>query len=179
MTNDNIIYGIPEEKERDLSVTMAFFQNLRSKQPVRVVVADGQVFNLFINNFHVSGNRVYLGPTRSYEPDNRVIIPVDYIISVEQILLEEVDSTYKGKVTIKRGDLEEAGFKRSGRDFFQVIRYAYQQRKGIRVYLTDNRVIDGVSTGMNEQSVGIRLPEGKLIQVFYDWVNSITQIDIL
>ncbi|MER0138920.1 phase 1 flagellin transcriptional repressor, partial [Klebsiella quasipneumoniae] len=36
--------------------------------------------------------------------------------------------------------------------------------------------IEGVSTGMNEQSVGVRLPEGNLIQIFYDWVDRITPI---
>ncbi|HBX7159572.1 TPA: hypothetical protein MIB31_26920, partial [Klebsiella pneumoniae] len=76
-----------------------------------------------------------------------------------------------------RGDLEDAGYKRSGRDFFQVIRYAHQQGKSIRVYLSDNRVIEGVSTGMNEQSVGVRLPEGNLIQIFYDWVDRIIPLN--
>ncbi|WP_349950459.1 hypothetical protein [Klebsiella quasipneumoniae] len=33
-----------------------------------------------------------------------------------------------------------------------------------------------MSTGMNEQSVGVRLPEGNLIQIFYDWVDRITPI---
>lgn len=94
----------------------------------------------------------------------------------EQILTSEIDNNSKGKLTIKRDDLESGGYKRCGRNFFQVIRYAHQQDKTIMVCLAENRITEGVSTGMDEQSAGIRLKEGKLIQIFYDWVDRIVPL---
>ena len=177
MDTKDFTYGIPLKKERDLKKTMDYFKFIHSKHiPVRVTAADGQYFCMHVNSFDNRGNRIFLGTLPFYEKENRVIIPVHYIISAEQILAEDVDKGYKGQLTIKRIDLEDAGFTPSGRDFFQVIRYAYQKEKGIRVYLSDNLIIEGVSTGMDEQSVGIRLPEGNMIQVFYDWVDRIVPI---
>lgn len=129
-----------------------------------------------VTGFDMKSSRVYFSPMSDDNKANRVIIPVDYIISAEVIAASEVDTTYKGQTTLKRGDLEDEGYTRSGKDFFQVIRFAHQQGKSIRVYLSDNRVLEGVSTGMNEQSVGIRLSDGKTIQAFYDWVDRIVPL---
>ena len=38
-----------------------------------------------------------------------IIIPVDYIITAERIAVSDVDTAYKGQLTIRRGDLEDAG----------------------------------------------------------------------
>lgn len=171
-------YGIEAEKERDLGKTMSFFKNVQStRRPVNVTISNGQSFCMFVNGYHDRGERIYLGSSASYQKENRVIVPVDYIISVEQILMNEVYEACKGQLTIRRGDLESEGYRRSGRDFFQVIRFAHQQGKAIRVYLSDDRIIEGVSTGMNEQSANLRLPKGNRIQVFYDWVNRIIPIE--
>ncbi|HGH5397505.1 TPA: hypothetical protein ACJI3N_004074 [Raoultella planticola] len=104
---------------------------------------------------------MYLGPNFLYEKEKRVIIPVDYIISIEQILYDEVDASQIDSVTIKRGDPEDEGYKPYGRDFFRIIRQAYHDGKIIRIYLCDNRILEVESTGMDEQQVFVRLPEGK------------------
>lgn len=136
-------------------------------------MADGRCFCMYANYFDIKGGRIYLGTSPSYNKDNRVIVPVEYIASSEQIFIHDLDKSHKGQLTIKRHDFVEAGFVPSGRDFFQVIRNAYQQNKSIRVYLSDNRVLDGKSTGMNEQSLGMQLSTGNNIQIFYDWVDRI------
>lgn len=177
MDTKDFTYGIPLEKERNLKKTMDYFKFIHSKHiPVRVAIADGRSFCMNVTNLDHRAKRIYLGTLPFYEKDNRIIIPVDYIISVEQILVSDIDTAYKGQVTIRRGDLEEEGYKRSGRDFFQVIRFAHQQGRAVRVYLSDNRVIEGVSTGMNEQSVGLKLVMGNKIQLFYDWVDRVAPI---
>ena len=169
-------YGIQAEMRRDLTKALGFFRHIKTtKRPVRITTADSRSFCLFVTGFDDGGKRVRLGNFSEHKL-NRVLIPVDYIISVEQILISEVDNDYRGQLTIKRGELEIDGYMPSGRDFFQVIRYAYQQNKSIRVYLSDSRIIEGVSTGMDEQSVGIRLHDGKLTQVFYDWVYQIIPV---
>ncbi|MGI1237600.1 hypothetical protein ACIAGK_20850 [Klebsiella quasipneumoniae subsp. similipneumoniae] len=170
-------YGIDAEKERNLNTTMDYFKNAqRRKLPVRVVTANELVFSMLVTGFDIKSHRIYLSPLTDDHKANRVIIPVDYIISAEHIAASEVDTAYKGQLTIRRGDLEDEGCKRSGRDFFQVIRFAHQQDKAVRVYLSDNRVIEGVSTGMNEQSVGLKLVMGNKIQLFYDWVDRVVPI---
>ncbi|WP_154943724.1 hypothetical protein [Klebsiella grimontii] len=177
MDKTDFTYGINAEKERDLSFVMSYFKHIqRSKLTIRVVAANGQTFSMRVTGFDMKASRVYLSPMSDDMKANRVIIPVDYIISVEVIAASEVDTTYKGQTTLKRGDLEDEGYIRSGKDFFQVIRFAHQQNKSIRVYLSDNRVLEGASTGMNEQSVGIRLSDGKTIQVYYDWVDRIVPL---
>ncbi|MGK5716047.1 hypothetical protein ACSNLR_22940 [Klebsiella pneumoniae] len=171
-------YGIDAEKERNLNTTMDYFKNAqRRKLPVRVVTANELVFSMLVTGFDIKSHRIYLSPLTDDHKANRVIIPVDYIISAEHIAASEVDTAYKGQTTLKRGDFEDGGFVRSGKDFFQVIRYAYQQGKPIRVYLSDNRVLNGVSTGMNEQSAGIRLSDGRVVQIFYDWVDRIIPLN--
>lgn len=171
-------YGIDAEKERNLNTTMDYFKNAqRRKLPVRVVTANELVFSMLVTGFDIKSHRIYLSPLTDDHKANRVIIPVDYIISAEHIAASEVDTAYKGQTTLKRGDFEDGGFVRSGKDFFQVIRYAHQQGKPIRVYLSDNRVLNGVSTGMNEQSAGIRLSDGRVVQIFYDWVDRIIPLN--
>ncbi|EMG7786536.1 hypothetical protein V5L67_002362 [Klebsiella pneumoniae] len=174
METKNFTYGIPSEKDRDLRKTIEFFKHNRC---VRITMANHKTFSLFVSGYEMKSYRIFLGPELRYKKDNRVIIPVDYIISAERIAASEVDTAYKGQTTLKRGDFEDDGFVRSGKDFFQVIRYAHQQGKPIRVYLSDNRVLDGVSTGMNEQSAGIRLSDGRVVQVFYDWVDRIIPVN--
>ncbi len=177
-TRTDFTYGINAESERNLASTLEYFRDAqRRKLGVRVVTANEMTFQMIVSGFDLKSYRVYLSPVSDDHKANRVIIPVDYIITAERIAVSDVDTAYKGQLTIRRGDLEDAGYKRSGRDFFQVIRYAHQQGKSIRVYLSDNRVIEGVSTGMNEQSVGVRLPEGNLIQIFYDWVDRIIPLN--
>ncbi|HCT4801003.1 TPA: hypothetical protein OTY60_003141 [Klebsiella michiganensis] len=171
-------YGIDAENERNLNTTMDYFKNAqRRKLPVRVVTANELVFSMLVTGFDIKSHRIYLSPLTDNHKANRVIIPVDYIISAEHIAASEVDTAYKGQTTLKRGDFEDSGFVRSGKDFFQVIRYAHQQGKPIRVYLSDNRVLNGVSTGMNEQSAGIRLSDGRVVQIFYDWVDRIIPLN--
>lgn len=173
----DLTLGIPAEKTRDLKKTMDYFKFINNRNlPVMVTIASGRNFRVNVNGFDAKSNRVYLGPSPVYDKENRIIIPIDYVISVEQILASEIDTIYKGQLTIRRGDLDDEGYKRSGLDFFQVIRHAHQHGNAIRVYLSDKRVIEGVSVGMNEQSVGIRLPQGNLIQIFYDWVERIVFI---
>lgn len=173
METKNFTYGIPSEKDRDLRKTIEFFKHNRS---VRITMANDKTFSLFVSGYEMKSFRIFLGPELRYKKDDRVIIPVDYIISAEHIPASEVETTYKGQTTLKRGDFESDGFVRSGKDFFQVIRYAHQRGKSIRVYLSDNRVLDGVSTGMNEQSAGIRLSDGRVVQVFYDWVDRVVPL---
>ncbi|HGL3854484.1 TPA: hypothetical protein ACKE3U_003813 [Klebsiella aerogenes] len=176
MNTIDFTYGISAEKPRDLRKTMSFFHMVKAtKRPVKITVANGRSFSLFVTSLDEGGKRVRLGNFSDHK-ENRVMIPVDYIISSEQILIDDIDNAYKGQLTIKRGDLEDEGYKRSGRDFFQVIRFAHQQERAVRVYLSDNRVIEGVTTGMNEQSVGIKLVMGNKIQLFYDWVDRVVPI---
>ena len=177
MNKTDFTYGINAEKERDLSLTMGYFKHLQSKRlPVRVVAADGQAFSMRVTGFDLRSSRIYFSPFTDDAKANRVIIPAEYIISAEVIDASEVDTIHKGQLTLRRGDFEDNGYIRSGRDFFQVIRYAYQQGKPIRVYLSDNRVLEGVSTCMNEQSVGLRLSNNKTIQLYYDWVDRIVPL---
>lgn len=177
MNNCDFTYGINAEKERDLSVTMGYFKHLqRKKLSVRVVAADGQSFSMRVTGFDLRSNRVYFSPYTDDTKANRVIIPVEFIISAEVIAASEVDTIHKGQLTLRRGDFEANGYVRSGKDFFQVIRFAHQQSKPIRVYLSDNRVLEGVSTGMNEQSVGLTLYDNKIIQLYYDWVDRIVPL---
>lgn len=177
-TRTDFTYGINAESERNLASTLEYFKDAqRRKLGVRVVTANEMTFQMIVSGFDLKSYRVYLSPVSDDHKANRVIIPVDYIISAEHIPASEVDTAYKGQLTIRRGDLEDAGYKRSGRDFFQVIRYAHQQGKPIRVYLSDNRVLNGVSTGMNEQSASIRLSDGRVVQIFYDWVDRIIPLN--
>ncbi|MDH8100491.1 hypothetical protein QIG22_21460 [Klebsiella pneumoniae] len=177
-TRTDFTYGINAESERNLASTLEYFKDAqRRKLGVRVVTANEMTFQMIVSGFDLKSYRVYLSPVSDDHKANRVIIPVDYIISAEHIPASEVDTAYKGQTTLKRGDFEDGGFVRSGKDFFQVIRYAHQQGKPIRVYLSDNRVLNGVSTGMNEQSAGIRLSDGRVVQIFYDWVDRIIPLN--
>ena len=177
-TRTDFTYGINAESERNLASTLEYFKDAqRRKLGVRVVTANEMTFQMIVSGFDLKSYRVHLSPVSDDHKANRVIIPVDYIISAERIAASEVDTAYKGQTTLKRGDFEDGGFVRSGKDFFQVIRYAHQQGKPIRVYLSDNRVLNGVSTGMNEQSAGIRLSDGRVVQIFYDWVDRIIPVN--
>ncbi|HBR5661106.1 TPA: hypothetical protein ACMEW7_004158 [Klebsiella pneumoniae] len=177
-TRTDFTYGINAESERNLASTLEYFKDAqRRKLGVRVVTANEMTFQMIVSGFDLKSYRVYLSPVSDDHKANRVIIPVDYIITAEHIPASEVDTAYKGQTTLKRGDFEDGGFVRSGKDFFQVIRYAHQQGKPIRVYLSDNRVLNGVSTGMNEQSAGIRLSDGRVVQIFYDWVDRIIPLN--
>lgn len=177
MTKD-FTYGIEAEKERDLGKTMEYFRYIQvtARSPVRIVMANELSFSMFVTGTKPRDKKILLGPDFLSDSERQVTIPVEYIASVEYISRGDVDKDYKGRLTVKRGDLEEEGYKRSGRDFFQVIRFAHQQEKAVRVYLSDNRVIEGVSTGMNEQSVGLKLVMGNKIQLFYDWVDRVVPI---
>ncbi|HBS6507595.1 hypothetical protein [Klebsiella pneumoniae] len=177
-TRTDFTYGINAESERNLASTLEYFKDAqRRKLGVRVVTANEMTFQMIVSGFDLKSYRVYLSPVSDDHKANRVIIPVDYIITAERIAVSDVDTAYKGQTTLKRGDFEDGGFVRSGKDFFQVIRYAHQQGKPIRVYLSDNRVLNGVSTGMNEQSAGIRLSDGRVVQIFYDWVDRIIPLN--
>lgn len=177
MNKADFTYGINAEKERDLSLIMAYFKHLKDHRlSVRVVAANSQEFSMRVTGFDLRSSRVYFAPFTDDARANRVIIPVEYIISAEVIAASEVDTTHKGQFTLRRGDFEDEGYVRSGRDFFQAIRFAHQRDKSIRVYLSDNRVLEGVSTGINAQSAGIRLTSGKVVQVFYDWVDRVVPL---
>lgn len=171
-------YGIEAEKERDLNKTMEYFKHARitAKAPMKIVMANELSFSMFITGDKPRDKKILLGPDFISDSKRQVTIPVEYIVSAEYISRDDVDKDYKGRLTVKRGDLEDEGYKRSGRDFFQVIRFAHQQERAVRVYLSDNRVIEGVSTGMNEQSVGLKLVMGNKIQLFYDWVDRVVPI---
>lgn len=178
MTTD-ITFGLPAEKERDLKKTMDFLKHLKvdKKRPVKVTMADGQAFSMYITSVSYRDKKIILEPTFYSTGVHRVTVPVEYIASVEQILPEEVGLNHTGRLSVKRGDLEDEGYKPSGRDFFRIIRQAYQDGKNIRVYLCDNRIIEGESMGMDEQYLSLRLPEGKAIWIFYDWVDRILPIE--
>ncbi|HGH5398709.1 TPA: transcriptional regulator [Raoultella planticola] len=176
--NKDITFGLPAEKERDLDKTMQLFKWLQSKhRPLEVTMVNGQSFRLCISGLQLRDRKIDMCTTVIKDKDNRVTLPVDYIASVEQILGEEIDTSHEGKLTVRRGDLEDEGYKPSGRDFFRIIRQAYQDGKNIRVYLCDNRIVEGESIGMDEQQVSVRLPEGKVIWIFYDWVDRILPIE--
>lgn len=177
MTKD-FTYGIEAEKERNLGKTMEYFRYVQvtARSPVRIVMANELSFSMFVTGTKPRDKKILLGPGFISDSKRQVTIPVEYIVSAEYISRDDVDKDYKGRLTVKRGDLEDEGYKRSGRDFFQVIRFAHQQERAVRVYLSDNRVIEGVSTGMNEQSVGLKLVMGNKIQLFYDWVDRVVPI---
>lgn len=176
--NKDITFGLPVEKERDLDKTLKILTFIRSKKaPVRTTIVDGRVFNMYVTGFHLRDKKVVLNPGQSSNKDDRVTIPVEYIVSIEWVPELTLDIDFKGRLTIKRGDLEDEGYKPSGRDFFRIIRQAYQDGKNIRVDLCDNRIIEGESMGMDEQQVSIRLPNGNTITIFYDWVDRILPIE--
>ncbi|EBP0140313.1 hypothetical protein IH92_22040 [Salmonella enterica] len=65
----------------------------------------------------------------------------------------------------------------SRKDYFSICNKCFKQGVEIRVYMTDGRIIEGKTTGVNACQTGMIKANGNHVQVLFDWVTRITSVD--
>ncbi|EAB0133970.1 transcriptional regulator [Salmonella enterica subsp. enterica serovar Anatum] len=171
MTIADITYGIPAEVwPRDYSnVKNSLMFWRKSLIPVRVTMEDGQVFCMYVHGLMSSRNKVDLCPA-PFDKDNRVRLPLERVSTIESGVIEDIAYHFTGRITIHPDYVNNMP---SRRDFFKICRQAHQERKSIRVYMTDGREIEGVSLGVDACQVTIGIDDCRRMIVLFDWVERI------
>ncbi|EBU8673425.1 phase 1 flagellin transcriptional repressor [Salmonella enterica subsp. enterica serovar Panama] len=157
---------------RDYSLFARRIQFLRFNSiPVRIFSPDNIVLTCYISKFNVNENAIYV----SGEPKgtDRIRIELQYIST-----LEELTGDISGQISVTNGEnFNNASAPASRMDFFSICNKCFKQGTGIRVNMTDGRIIEGDTTGVNACQVGVIKKNGNHIQILFDWVTRITSTD--
>ena len=172
MVND-ITYGRDAEVwPRDYSLLSRRLQFLRFNDvPVKMVSCNGLSIIGYVAKFYPEENVIYASSRP--KGTKRIKISMEYIASLEEL---PADSDVKSHL-IEPEQFNSSVTKPTRRDFFSICNNCYQQGVGVRVYMSDGRIIEGSTTGVNACQVGITRPNGNHMQIMFDWVERITSLD--
>lgn len=168
---DNTYGKMAEVWPRDYNDVEKSLKFLRFKQiPVRAYLEDGRSFSLYVYSLLSGRHKLDLTPTPDSH-ENRARLPLERVSTIETIDASEVQTDFVGRLTV---NADEYVMEPSKRDFFLICREAHQAGKSIRVFMRDGRVIEGVSAGVHDSLVFVRLERHKQVIVMFDWVERIT-----
>ncbi|EMA2753931.1 TPA: transcriptional regulator [Escherichia coli] len=177
MIKKGITYGLPAEVwPRDYQRVEYSLMFMRKKRiPVKVTLNDGSTFSMYVSGLKSERHKLDLCPT-PFDQENRIRLPLKRVSLIESgIAKEEIDSSFRGKLTVCS---DNNNYIASRRDFFRICRKSYREKKSLRIFLSDGRVIEGVSRGVDGCSVTLRLEKDsddrqRQLIVFFDWVERI------
>lgn len=170
---NDITWGKEAEKwPRDYSLFARRIQYLRFNSiPVCIFNQNGVSLICYIAKFNVNENAIYV----SDEPRGakRVRIELQNIST-----LEELSEDVLHEVSVENGEqFNKREIPASRKDFFSICNKCFKQGVEIRAHMSDGRVIEGKTTGVNACQVGVITENGNHTQILFDWVDRITSTD--
>lgn len=175
MKVNDITYGRKAENwPRDYAMLARRIQFLRFNDcPVKLVNSNGQSMNIYISKFNQKENLVLV----SDEPKgrNRVEVKLESLSSLEELPKHTNIEPVLVSSDIFNAQLSEP----TKKDFFSICNKCFKQGVGVKVQMTDGRVLTGGTTGVNACHVGIKTPANNHIQIMFDWVIRVTSADYI
>lgn len=170
---NDITWGKEAEKwPRDYSLFARRIQFLRFNSiPVRVFNQNGLSLICYIAKFNVNENEIFVSDKP--KGTKRFRVELQNIST-----LEELAGDVEHKISIINGEqFNENVVSASKRDFFSICNKCFKQGVEIRAHMSDGRVIEGKTTGVNACQVGVITENGNHTQILFDWVDRITSTD--
>lgn len=172
---NDITWGKEAEKwPRDYSLFARRIQYIRFNSVlVRIFSQNSMSLICYISKFNVNENAIYV----SDEPrgTKRIRIELQNIST-----FEELPDNAEHKISVVNGEkFNEGCIPASKKDFFSICNKCFKQGVDIRVYMTDGRIVEGKTTGVNACQVGVIMDNGNHTQILFDWVCRITSRDFM
>jgi len=159
---------LSEEYNNEIIENLSFFKE--SGKPLKLTVASGESFNLFVARINKRDNKIELGNVIT---GGKFITSFTNIVSIYSADRSVMVDTLGHKVSINK--MEQPKLPNTGVDFFEVCRAASLARKSIRVSVVTGEHYTGSVLGLNRYSVGLTELQdlrGK-IDIYFDWVTAI------